>query len=257
MTPGEVLLAGNSRPVFLPPSLDNNSTSTRWTKAQKRAYARILMGLKRHRGEQLRFLTLTTPEKPKRKLLDAWKALKLRIKRLTPEKLEKEGYISKKQRVRYYGVKKTIEFSYFCVWTGEGQHGVLHILYFGDYIPQAWLSDTWNELIGAKIVDIRAVKSKKIYNAKRLAAYCVAQYCAGQRYYLHFSCSYDWCFRGFVGVFREFVSEYGFERAKKYMNYLLLHGRIKINDEVIEILLNRVIRKRIVESSLVEVGWGG
>lgn len=60
---------------------------------------------------------------------------------------------------------------YLCVFeaTKKGEPH-LHILARVKYIPQAWLSETMNDLIEAPVVDIRAVKSQGA------AAYEVAKY---------------------------------------------------------------------------------
>jgi len=150
-----------------------------WSRKQKRAYHRIKSGLARHKGERLRFLTLTTPPSPKRGLMEAFKALHERIKRANKA------------------------FDYIAIKTREGQAGVLHVLFFGDYIPQRWLSEAWEELIGAKVVDIRACK-EKVRAVKRLASYCVSQYCAGQSEFETYSWSWGWVWRGFVKAWEEF-----------------------------------------------------
>jgi hypothetical protein len=48
---------------------------------------------------------------------------------------------------------KMVRFEYCKVKTNEG-NWVLHVIFRGEYIPQEWLSKTWEELHGAKIVYI-------------------------------------------------------------------------------------------------------
>jgi len=157
-----------------------NYQKDKWTRQERRAYQRILSGLYFHRGSRLRFFTLTTPPNPKRPLNEAWKVLYMRLKR--------KGFIR----------------AYFKVITSEGQHGVIHVLYFGSFIPHWLLSKWWEEIIGAKIVDIRACKSG-IRSAKRLARYVVSQYIVKQRGFKRFSWSWGWVFKGFVKYWRAIV----------------------------------------------------
>jgi hypothetical protein len=70
----------------------------------------------------------------------------------------------------------------------------LHVLFRGSYIEQAWVSAQWQEIHGAKIVDIRrAVVGKSKH---RIAAY-LAKYMSKEgagRY----SWSWGWVWKGFV-----------------------------------------------------------
>jgi len=183
-----------------------------WTRQQRRAYQRILSGLRKHKGELLRFITLTTAKGMKRDIRQAFKVLHERIRRLTPLKLLKQGYITKDELKKYYPNKplnEPIRFEYFKVETAEGVAGVLHILYFGDYIPQKWLSDVWREITGtAYIVDIRACR-EPVHSPKRLARYVVSQYVAGQKAFIRFSWSKGWVARGFVKVWQFLIRALG------------------------------------------------
>ena len=61
-----------------------------------------------------------------------------RIRRLTPLKLLTTGYITKRQlRIQYANVplNQKLKFEYIKIKTSEGAEGVLHILYFGDFLP--------------------------------------------------------------------------------------------------------------------------
>jgi hypothetical protein len=75
----------------------------------------------------------------------------------------------------------------------------LHVIFRGEYIPQEWLSKTWEELHGAKIVFI-----EKLYgNSKRMAAYLATQYLSLQEAaYTRMSYSFGWVCRGFVKRWR-------------------------------------------------------
>jgi hypothetical protein len=69
----------------------------------------------------------------------------------------------------------------------------LHIIIRGKYIAQEWLSQNWNQIHGAKIVDIRAVKNIK--SKGDIAGY-LAKY-VGKESSGHVSWSWFWVWRGF------------------------------------------------------------
>lgn len=117
------------------------------SKKEKRAFHRMVTGLSiaNYRKERMRFLTLTTATKVKQNITESFDTLKKRIMRA---KKEKDGFIGFKFN-RYFKLK-----------TAEG-NGVFHILYWGRYIPQKWLSKTWNEIHQSPIVDIREIKHRK------------------------------------------------------------------------------------------------
>ena len=228
----EAGVAGGSPPE---PSLDFNGQNCTlahrrsWDRKRRRAYHRILSGIRRHKGERLRFLTLTSSPEARRPITKDFRVLKERIRRLTPLRLVRLGYLTLKDCRYYYGSKplnEPLRFDYFWVETSEG-NGVLHILYFGDYIPQKWLSDAWRDIHQSPIVDIRATKSVvKGFNKdmKRLAVYCVVQYCAEQDKFIRYGWGWGWVFRGFVRVWELLLKHLPFPKALKVWNMLLERG---------------------------------
>lgn len=172
-----------------------------WSIPQRRCYQRIKSGLTWHKDEILRFLTLGSAPDMIRSQQDAFRSLKAKLGRTTLARLMKDEYISNRQWRSHFSGKPAgyiPQLHYINIRTDEGPDGVLHILYFGDFLPQAWLKAEWHRLTGTcQSAYIRMCK-KKTYNEKRLARYCIDQYCAGQTEYLRFSCSKHWVYPGFV-----------------------------------------------------------
>lgn len=205
----------------------------RWSRKQKRAFVKAKMGERAHKGGVQRFLTLTSSNEAKDDIGEDYRAFVLRVKRLTPYKLVKRGYIKKGDIRRYYpnkGPHAKLEFDYFKVRTLEG-NGVLHILYYGDYIPQKWISDIWVSIHQSPIVDIRAGDYIK---------YVVSQYCASQSLFLNSSVSNSWCFKGCLGIW---------DWARRFMD---LDKRISLIDALVNFGRAEVIHQG--SRCLVEVG---
>ena len=175
-------------------------------------------------------MTLTSAPNMKRDIKSARRVLKERIRRLTPARLLKLGYITPKDLRRLYPGKplnEPLRFEYFQVFVeGEGVSGVYHILFVGDPIPQAWLSDAWRDITGtAFIVDIRACRDS-VSDAKRLASYCVSQYVVGQSGQKRFSWSWGWVSRGFIGVWEKIKELTGNVRLAIYLWERVLSGEV-------------------------------
>jgi hypothetical protein len=155
---------------------------------RKRAFHRLLSGFTRarHRGDRLRFLTLTSVSGSSDLLLRRHAQLLFRRIR------------------RAFGFKP----EYWSLRTNEG-FGVLHIIFKGGFVPQRWISDVWRSIHGASIVDIRALRG----SSRRLANYLVANYLCKQSFE-RMSWSWGWVFRGFCGVWRsQFASWYRIDRV--------------------------------------------
>jgi hypothetical protein len=182
-----------------------------WSRKQKRVYRKISLGIRKRRNHGLlRFLTLGTSPDFNGNVSVCFAVLKKRISRLTVNSLLVDGYISNKDARFYYrGLDRSdcFPFSYASVRTAEGCNGVLHVVYFGCYIPQKWLYDNWKDILGVpylanQSVDVRACK-KTINDSMKLASYVVNQYVANQSALVYSSCSWSWVFRGFIGVWTE------------------------------------------------------
>lgn len=188
------------------PLLRERPQKKRWRPSQARCFTRLRSGCLAHRGEKLRFLTLTTADKMKRTKEDGFRALKERIRRQTPLRVFNElgGKGSFHEFSRHFYPNKnplsTLKFQYTKIKTSEGVSGVFHIVFFGDYLPQKWVSSAWEDLTGsARIVDIRGMKVQR-GSEKRVSIYVVNQYVSGgQTEYVRFSNSWYWCFLGFLG----------------------------------------------------------
>jgi len=140
-------------------------------------------------GKPTKFLTLTTgpevtgtPERKAEKLVDAWRALRKRI-RLELSMPEHERWrtpsgIARHRRLRrhersYIGgtPPKLPPLPFFAVFeaTKKGQPH-LHIVLRAPFMPQKWLSAQMLELLKSPILDVRAIDS-----TTRVAAY-IAKY---------------------------------------------------------------------------------
>jgi len=191
-------------------SLDIRPTKlAAWTPKQRRAYHRLLSGIKRAEalGRQLRFFTLTSsPTSDYWAINDHFQILRKRIERRF------------RCRIEYWKIR-----------TNEG-HGVLHVVYTGRFIPQRWLSEQWEEIHGAKVVDIRMFR----FGSKRLARYLVSNYLCKQSFE-RMSWSWRWVFRGFVSVWRAIKDRLGYPRALAYWDWLLSLPEIPTIPEYIQL----------------------
>lgn len=154
-----------------------------WGPKHSRAYQRLLSGLGHHlqQGHRVRILTLTSIPGTSWRDLNGWfQAFRKRATR------------------KFKGVQATMSsFEYWKLRAYEGPGaGVLHILYVGPWIPQAWASRVWKELTGAYIVYIQELKARS--GKKRIARYMISNYMMHHDVFRQ-SWSWGWLFRGFVG----------------------------------------------------------
>jgi len=88
----------------------------------------------------------------------------------------------------------------------------LHLVYRGGFMPQSWLSETWEEVHGAKIVWIAKLYTWKL--AKHLARYFIKE--GFGRYWT----SWVWVYKGFVGDWKRLVHERGFNALSYWHRWL-------------------------------------
>ena len=206
------------------PFLREQRPKMKWKPSQVRCYNRIRAGSIAHRGGKMRLMTLTTAKKMQRTKETGHQILTQRVRRMTPFKMFKaiSGTGSFHRFSRHYYPNKNplskLKYEYTKVTTTEGVEGVFHIVYFGDYLPQKWVSSTWEEITGtARVVDIRGVDVQR-GSEKRVSIYVVNQYVSGgQNDYVRFSNSWGWCFRGFLGVWDDQRRQYrGFDYEERW-----------------------------------------
>jgi len=193
------------------------------SRKRRRAYHRLRTGLAFHYGKRLRFLTLTLVKESQNDIHTCFRAFKERVRRLTPNKLKRqdvEGFFTDVNMRRYFGKEenwdKPIKFEYFSVIiNGERPH--MHILYFGNWLPHAWLKKVWQEITGdSDIVDIRTTK-EKVNDEKRLAGYVLAQYVVLQEGNIRFQMSQGWTWRGMVRDWKQAVKKFTKQVHGKYI----------------------------------------
>lgn len=151
------------------------------TRQEKRAYQCLLTGLSigSQNNAFYRFLTLTTKRGVCRNMNKDFDLLKKRIQRAV---YKRDGFRGFKFN-RYFKMK-----------TAEG-YGVMHIVYWGRYIPQEWLSKTWQEIHKSPIVDIRAGYSNDKTNVRGLVGYLLTNYLTKQPL-IRFSYGWKWAWVG-------------------------------------------------------------
>jgi len=115
-------------------------------------------------------------------------------------------------------INEPLTFEYIEVETREG-YGVIHAACSSDYIPQKWLSDTWNKLHRAWNVDIRLINGKE----EKLANYVLNQYIVNQDAIVNYSLSRSWVYRGFIRDWKAVVKEFGVKLGILEWNHRMEH----------------------------------
>lgn len=163
-----------------------------WSPKQRRAYQRIMSGLKfsQYLHCRLRFMTLTTSNEGRDH--DIKRDLNVLVKRIR----------------RRYG-----RFEYIRIKTDEG-NGVLHLIYRGSFIPQRWLSRQWTDIHSSWNADIRDTQR---YHCQ----YVINQYLAGQSSFVRYSMTSRWVFKGFVSHWYQIKRQFGLIEGLDIWNNLL------------------------------------
>jgi len=145
---------------------------------RRRTFQRVISGLKV--GGEFKFITLTTSEESwvaGKDIQESWRALVMRLKR--------RGLISGYVKVKEY--------------TKAGLPH-LHVIVRGPWIPQAWLSATWQQIHLSRIVDVRRVQGQG-----GAAAY-LSKY-LGKDPRAKCSWGWTWVWKGFVKDWKRHVGE--------------------------------------------------
>jgi len=155
------------------------------TRQQANIYGKIIKGLhcQKHRKKVVRLMTLTTSNKCYKRngdrLTPDCQKLNQRIKRMTPYKMYKKGYIKHLSRIRrYYPNMKICEkfkMEYFKAPTEEG-NGTIHLLYTDFFLPPRYVADIWEEIHLSREINIKKIDISTQKSIKRLAGYLVNQY---------------------------------------------------------------------------------
>jgi len=153
---------------------------SRWSPKARRWYQRLLSGVTHHQANRrrLRVITLTSSSRAL-DINDSWQVLLKRIRR-----------------------RWRSGFEYWKLRTSEG-NDVLHIVFSGPWIPQSWLSCSWEEIHDSPIVYIQELRQKR----KKLISYLMTHYLPAHdhgKLYTRMSWSWGWVFRGFAGAWRWF-----------------------------------------------------
>ena len=165
----------------------------------------MMSGIKRHSGQEMKFLTLTS--KYPGGLGAAWHTFRKRIERMTPARLVKEGWMDVNKLHYYYPNKPLTEplrMEYLKIETREG-NGVLHAIFYGDYLPYAWLSQVWSKVHeGSWNIHISSTKGG-VRRPNRVASYVLRQYVQNQSAHIRTSYNHRWVFKGFVGMWKALI----------------------------------------------------
>ncbi len=214
-----------------------------YTKKQRRAYHRCISGLLRAKGrlEKIRFMTLTSSFQSNMILTKSkYLSYLISLPAVSSEDnmvflrfLLEEGYAKidfKKLNYHFNLLVKQIEYTfgfkmqYWKVCTQEGL-GVLHVIFrvvddnlprkrkkgilmskrMRGFVPHSWLSKTWEEIHGAKVVEIHELKGKK--SERDIAYYVVGNYVSKQPI-KRMSYSQKWVCRGFCKIWKTFLEIY-------------------------------------------------
>jgi hypothetical protein len=204
----------------VPDVLPDTQPKQRWSRKQKRTYRHLINGIKISKkigSDDLKFITLTTSDicvdqrdyDSHHDLARDGVRLRQRIERMSPWKLYKFGYLTRKQLPHFYDrntyTKRFGHIDYLQVYTDEG-NGVIHILGRFPYLPYNYLSSEWFDVHLSFDVNITRIDLE--YGARNTAGYIVSQYIAGQgTSYQRSSMSRNWIFPGHSRIWKYCLDE--------------------------------------------------
>jgi len=202
-----------------------------WGPKARRWYQRLLSGVNHHTANRrrLRVITLTTSLEARAAGLDindSFQALRKRLLRRYP----------------------VTGFEYWKLRTSEG-NGVLHIIYSGPWIAQAWLSRIWQEIHLSYRVWIQELRGK----GKRMTNYLIGHYLPAHddyRLYTRMSWSWGWVFRGFVGAWK-----WTFRTSKTFLQALVSWNRLMRRDN--PLLYYKMARGLLFTQTILQKRWEG
>ena len=178
--------------------------------SKARTYNRLLTGLQIARYQNLfgRFLTLTSSYQSIRPIKKSFDILKNRIERAT---WKKDGFHGFKFN-RYYSLRTKEGKPY----QKDHSLGVLHIIYWGQFIPIEWLRTQWFDIHQAFEVKIKACKTER-RKVNGLVNYLLTNYLSKQPI-VRMSYGWKWAWLGFCKSWLKFKEVYKLMRTtpKKY-----------------------------------------
>lgn len=189
------------------------------SKRQRRLFQRMATGLQiaHNQDADMYFMTLTTSNNRVlnkkgeiRSLTDSFRLLKQRIKVATIKRCRFDGFRFNR---------------YYCLKTEEG-NGVLHVIFWGHYIPIEWLRCTWEQIHGAFEVGIEQI-TKKRKGVNGLVGYLLDRYLLNQKRIVRMSYGWKWAWLGFCKSWKHTKQTYGQLRAGygKFENNIRFKGR--------------------------------
>ena len=185
-----------------------------WSKKRRRFFQRAMsgIGMAFANGEEVRFLTLTSSPRSPEDIRRSWRTMVKRIRR----KIGRFDYIAVKE------------------FTKAGRPHI-HALYRGKYLPQRWISDTWQKIHKANIVYI-----EKVYGDRRRVSNYLGKYLSKELSSKYWA-SWNWIFRGSVGVWNQVLKIHvknGLQNAVRVWTDFL-QGKIDLFDK-------RIVAGRLV-----------
>ena len=164
------------------------------SKTDRRRYHYLISGFTKgdHGNLPKRFMTLTTSVQAiSRDLIRDFNAFKQAVSRATVKK------------DHFHGFKLN---NYIDFHTSEG-NGVLHVVYYGRFIPIDWIRATWARVHKSPVADIRFLHSRQ--GTKKLTNYLIGHYLQKQPT-IRVSMGWRWLFLGASKAWHNIIMTYGY-----------------------------------------------